>query len=224
MAILMKGSKGGDVKKLQGSLNKQKAKPPLAEDGIFGPKTHEAVKAFQKKVKQKPDGKAGELTLATLLAGGKLPEMKVEDYKNKTAKYKAYRAYNVEMHAGFMRIRKIADILENDFNEVIFAARDLSEANGKHWDKVFDLSEEIEWFQEKFETERLKNPKQAQKFADHCEKLDKTLKSIGKTQINPNVTKVNKIFSSLTKSVRSSLTKIDAEMKSLTKNDTDFKD
>lgn len=224
MAILMKGSKGSDVKKLQSSLNKQKAKPPLAEDGIFGPKTLEAVKAFQKKVDQKPDGKAGDLTLAALQFGAKLPEMKVEDYKSKTKKFKAMRAYNVELVAGFMRIRKIVDILENEMNEVIFDTRDLSIANGKNWDKVFNLSEEIEWFQQQFERERLKNPKLAQKLAAQCEKNDKTLKSIGKTQISPNAQKTTKILRSLKKSLNSSLAKIDVEIATIDKNRTDFKD
>jgi putative peptidoglycan binding protein len=85
MAILKKGSKGSDVKKLQIQLNKLKAKPKLAEDGIFGPKTLEAVKAFQKKAKLKPDGLVGDLTRAALAAGGKVPEKKPKlDFKNKT--------------------------------------------------------------------------------------------------------------------------------------------
>ena len=68
MAVLKSGSKGGPVKKLQEQLNKDGAKPKLNVDGIFGPLTKEAVKAFQKKSKLKADGIVGRMTLLYLLA------------------------------------------------------------------------------------------------------------------------------------------------------------
>lgn len=224
MAVLKKGSKGSDVKKLQNSLNKQKAKPPLAEDGIFGPKTLEAVKTFQKKAKLKQDGQVGELTFAALKSGGKIPEMKVEDYKNKAAYFKKYRAYNVELVAGFMRIRKIVDILENDMNQVLFDAVKFSEANGTHWEKIYAMSEEIASLQKTFEKQRLKDPKLAQKIADECEAYEKKIHSIGKNEIGANNSKVSGILSGVRKSLSSSLTKIDAETKLAKKNMADFKD
>ena len=50
-ATLAYGSTGRDVKHLQHELNQWRAAhgltPPLAEDGIFGPKTKNAVEAFQ---------------------------------------------------------------------------------------------------------------------------------------------------------------------------------
>ncbi len=66
MAVLKTGSKGGPVKKLQEQLNKAGAKPKLNADGLFGPLTTEAVKAFQKKNKLKADGKVGPNTEAAL--------------------------------------------------------------------------------------------------------------------------------------------------------------
>ncbi|MEI5680510.1 MULTISPECIES: peptidoglycan-binding domain-containing protein [unclassified Mesorhizobium] len=53
--VLVKGSKGADVKRLQGLLG-------LATDGAFGPKTEAAVVAFQKTYNLVSDGKVGPQT------------------------------------------------------------------------------------------------------------------------------------------------------------------
>lgn len=67
MALLKKGTTGKEVQKLQISLNKAKVKPPLTVDGIFGPLTDAAVRAFQKQNPPlKVDGLAGKNTLAVL--------------------------------------------------------------------------------------------------------------------------------------------------------------
>ena len=61
MAILLtKGSRGELVKRLQAALN-------LAQDGIFGAITEEAVKAFQKAHGLVPDGIVGEKTWAIII-------------------------------------------------------------------------------------------------------------------------------------------------------------
>lgn len=61
MAILLtKGSRGELVKRLQAALN-------LAQDGIFGAITEEAVKAFQKAHGIVPDGIVGEKTWAIIV-------------------------------------------------------------------------------------------------------------------------------------------------------------
>lgn len=61
MAILLtKGSRGELVKRLQAALN-------LAQDGIFGAITEEAVKAFQKAHGLVPDGIVGEKTWAIIV-------------------------------------------------------------------------------------------------------------------------------------------------------------
>lgn len=57
--LLQKGSVGADVKKIQVRLN-------VAQDGIFGPKTQEAVKAWQLKNGLTPDGVVGNLTWSSL--------------------------------------------------------------------------------------------------------------------------------------------------------------
>jgi len=224
MAVLKKGSKGSEVKKLQASLNKNKAKPPLAVDGIFGPKTLEAVKTFQKKAKLKPDGQVGELTSAAILFGGALPEMKLEDYKDTAARYKRVRAYNAELVAGWMRIRKIVDLLENELNSVIFEAARLSEANGGHWDKVFILSEEITAIQRDFDKLRVRDPKMAQKLADKCVTNKKEISSIGKSKISPNAKKTTEILRIVQKSANRALANIEVESKALKKNSADYVD
>lgn len=53
--ILKRGDHGPDVQKLQGLLN-------LPTDGIFGPKTEAAVRAFQKANKLEVDGQVGSYT------------------------------------------------------------------------------------------------------------------------------------------------------------------
>ena len=59
MAILKRGSRGAEVKTLQGKLN-------LITDGIFGPLTEEAVKEFQKSRGLTADGVVGSRTWAAL--------------------------------------------------------------------------------------------------------------------------------------------------------------
>lgn len=60
MQTLKQGSKGDDVRLLQKHLN-------LAQDGIFGKITEEAVKAFQTAKGLKPDGIVGEKTWSMIL-------------------------------------------------------------------------------------------------------------------------------------------------------------
>ena len=64
MATYREGSKGTMVKQIQRAL--KKAGFGVADDGIWGPITTEAVKAFQKALGLTPDGIAGPKTLALL--------------------------------------------------------------------------------------------------------------------------------------------------------------
>lgn len=59
MTTLQRGSRGADVKTLQGKLN-------LAQDGIFGPITEEAVRDFQKRKGLTVDGVVGAKTWTAL--------------------------------------------------------------------------------------------------------------------------------------------------------------
>jgi peptidoglycan hydrolase-like protein with peptidoglycan-binding domain len=63
---LTSGQKGPAVATLQQKLNRVGALPPLATDGHFGPKTHAAVEAFQKRHGLAVDGKVGVATTTAL--------------------------------------------------------------------------------------------------------------------------------------------------------------
>ena len=64
-ALLKKGSKGEAVTELQGWLY-QLGYNPGSTDGIFGPKTEKAVKAFQRDTDLQVDGIVGPATRASL--------------------------------------------------------------------------------------------------------------------------------------------------------------
>jgi peptidoglycan hydrolase-like protein with peptidoglycan-binding domain len=67
--VLGKGNVGKPVQTLQKQLNEWRVangQTPIKEDGIFGPKTEEAVKEFQTAAGLKPDGLAGPNTKARL--------------------------------------------------------------------------------------------------------------------------------------------------------------
>lgn len=61
--LLKQGSKGNDVKTLQGVLH-------LYQDGIFGPLTEEVVKEFQKANGLKVDGIVGDVTWSKIVGSG----------------------------------------------------------------------------------------------------------------------------------------------------------
>lgn len=70
--VLERGAKGIPVLAVQNALNQADASdPPLVLDGIFGPRTEAAVKAFQKREGLTADGDAGPLTLGRLFVGAR---------------------------------------------------------------------------------------------------------------------------------------------------------
>lgn len=64
MALLVQGSTGPEVKNLQTALNfhMPNALPPLAVDGVLGPRTQARVVQFQAANRLKPDGIVGPVT------------------------------------------------------------------------------------------------------------------------------------------------------------------
>lgn len=76
---LRRGSTGPAVKKLQEALNARGAEPPLKVDGIFGPKTEAAVRAFQEQNGLAPDGVAGPDTWGALGAAAATPDIEATE-------------------------------------------------------------------------------------------------------------------------------------------------
>jgi HK97 family phage prohead protease len=68
---VQQGERGKRVSDLQARLNALGLKPKLKTDGVFGPKTLAAVKAFQKAHGLTADGLAGPVTMAALSAPAK---------------------------------------------------------------------------------------------------------------------------------------------------------
>jgi len=66
MQTLRQGSRGPQVKLLQRLLNLEHRRRVATEDGIFGPRTHGEVNAFQSGKRLKPDGIVGPLTWRAL--------------------------------------------------------------------------------------------------------------------------------------------------------------
>lgn len=68
MQLLRQGSRGPQVRELQAKINRSKFHKPtlLSEDGVFGRKTHDAVREFQQRSEIKVDGVVGDTTWAYL--------------------------------------------------------------------------------------------------------------------------------------------------------------
>jgi hypothetical protein len=183
MALLKKGSKGAAVKELQVLLNKNGAKPKLKEDSDFGPKTEAALVAFQKSAKLKPDGKAGEVSMAALNYGGPLPVMTVEDYEKRYSNFEKVYGHNKSVVQDYIDLsREIKDLPIKLGKEVEQAQEQFNEA-ADHWVEVVGLSKKIMEKQTEFAKKRLADPKAAEKLVKECEALEKQVKSIVKGPI-----------------------------------------
>lgn len=214
MKLLKKGAKGTEVKKLQTDLNKLGARPKLKVDGLFGPLTQAAVKAFQKKAKLKADGDAGPLTQGAVRAGGPLPEMKVPDYKAKLKRALVAKANNKEGAAIHARFVKSVDVLENELKVQVPKALKLLDQNQRYWDDAIRLSREIVGKQAQFEALRLSHPKKAQKLADECRKLEGDVAK-AKAKIKPNQDKAVPVLNGARDKVKDLSSKVEAELKAL---------
>lgn len=73
--LVARGQQGPSVQELQEHLNQAGAQPPLESDGVFGPRTEAALRAFQQKSGIAVDGLFGPESLQTLQGalGGTLP-------------------------------------------------------------------------------------------------------------------------------------------------------
>lgn len=94
-----RGETGKRVSDLQSRLNALGFKPPLKVDGIFGPKTLAAVRAFQKSHGLKVDGLVGPKTTAALRGGSK-PKPAVHHPAAHTAPKKTVKRSTADTTAG----------------------------------------------------------------------------------------------------------------------------
>jgi len=177
-AVLKKGAKGADVKKLQEQLNKAGAKPPLKTDGSFGDKTVKALSEFQKKNKLRPDGAAGPKTMATLQKDGgaaaakaeKSPDWPHGDYgvmlretakTHKDAMDDARKKHRLmELWKDDAKILKLRDIYGKNL--------DMSEKAEKDWR---GMAEKIHKLQKTFEQTRTRAPEKLPDILKSAEKL-----------------------------------------------------
>lgn len=117
--LLKKGSKGSDVKTLQGLLN-------LYQDGIFGPLTEEAVKEFQKTHGLKVDGIVGDNTWAKLNKGLKVSKRIINKIIVHCTATKEGLDYTIDNIRSWHKARGFSDI---GYHYVIY--RDGSIHNGR---------------------------------------------------------------------------------------------
>lgn len=83
VSVMMKGHSGQGVQDLQRILNQMGASPPLAEDGLFGPKTEAALVAFQESAgAPNPNGRFGRDSLLAVQTNRAFWNDGGFDYKN----------------------------------------------------------------------------------------------------------------------------------------------
>jgi len=182
MAILKKGSKGGDVKKLQTRLNALKCKPVLTVDGDFGKNTEKAVMDFQKKSELKKDGKVGPWTEAALVFGRKLPVMTVANYSNTVKQVvqqrKNYMTNSLTDQKAVEALSKALAVLEAVVQKLKPEMAKVLKANTATWPHAIKAASDLEKKQAGFDALVLKNPDAAAKVVKECVALDKTYKRL----------------------------------------------
>jgi len=223
VVLTKKGSKGPAVKELQIKLNKAGTKPKLAVDGLFGPLTDKAVRKYQGKNGLKADGKAGEYTLATLINGGKLPEMSVQDYEERTAIFQKAWLHAKACIDDLLAVRREIESLNDVWSKEIRNTDVLFAANHKHWERISDLCDKLIKKQAEFEKVLLEDPKKATGLVKECEALDAQIQAIGKSKIRPNQITSDKNIAASRAKLESSTKTIKPSMDALKKRNESFK-
>lgn len=189
MAVLKKGSKGSEVKKVQTLLNKRGAK--LDPDGDFGSNTEAAVKAFQKKFKLKVDGIVGPITMPTLEHGRVPPVMTVVDYVKKRNELQKSWKDTQDSISRLIRIKKEIAELDKVLSKEVGVIDKLFVENYAHWERIAKDADDLVKRQKAFEDVRLKDPIKAEKLLKECIALDAEVRAIAESLIKPNRKKMN---------------------------------
>ncbi len=172
MAKLKRGSKGKEVEALQTRLNKLGTKPVLKVDGIFGPITHKALVAFQKKAKlKKPDGVVGTVTEAALKMGGPLPVMKVHDMSPAAKIIKDCKEHNLLLNGYMMALDGALFSVDKILDKQLPIATKMVSNNKPLWEELSKLSKDITTRQKDFKAIRLSDPIKASKLSKECDTI-----------------------------------------------------
>lgn len=164
MAILKKGSKGKPVEEIQTLLNKNGAKPKLKVDGIWGPLTDNAFKAFQKKMKLKADGKANELSLATLKYGKPLPEFNA-NVASRFAATLQIQMQNTSLVGEYTGLLVSVAAFSKTYKRSLNNAWKKVSGNTDLWNGVREYYMSIQKMEADFYKNRFKDPKRAEGIA-----------------------------------------------------------
>lgn len=150
---LLKDDNSPAVKILQASLNKTGIRPPLEEDGRFGPATESAVKAFQKANNLEIDGiwgKASQSKLDAILANLNKPKPPISQPAQKPKEEEDMLKQAIVI--GSLNDYAAAEILSMRLKAPIYPRKSISgevakellvvggDAKGLEADKVTDLS------------------------------------------------------------------------------------
>ncbi|MEM6739272.1 MAG: peptidoglycan-binding protein [Pseudomonadota bacterium] len=175
MALLKKGSKGKPVEELQTLINKVGIKPELKVDGIFGPLTDKNVRAAQKKLELKVDGKAGDNTMAALKYGKPLPDVNPRFSKSDLTTMKTLNAQLGNMQDRYKKIERES----RDFNfaaeNLLSVTNELKMMNDGTWKDVIKKFERYFVLVEKAQKAKLSNPAAAAKLAQEIEEEEEEL-------------------------------------------------
>ncbi|MDP5218761.1 peptidoglycan-binding protein [Ruegeria sp. 2205SS24-7] len=225
MAALKKGAKGKEVETLQKRLNTLGAKPPLVPDSDFGPKTHKALVAFQKKSKlRSTNGVVDKHTSAALKIGGPLPTMNVKPAGPATQNLKDFRKHNLLLQGHMTALKGASVNLTDILDKRLPGVEKMTAANGPLWEKVFKKTTDLVGKQKKFDAILLSDPVQARKISSECDTLLKDMLAIF-DKMDANImsvyTTLDKMMADLNKGV-ATVQKMMSELKAHTKRNKKF--
>lgn len=201
MAVLKKGSKGAEVRKLQEALNKAKVKPMLKVDGDFGKNTEAAVRDFQKRARIKVDGKVGAETWAALKNNGPLPEMKVPDQSERLKKIETARRHNMSAATDYTVMWVAADSLSRVLAKQVPIANKAVADNQQAYDVAIKNCKSMIKMQADFEKLRLSDPKKATALAQAAEKLFKENEALNTGTFQPNIKRLGAAVTKMKNSI-----------------------
>lgn len=217
MATLKKGSTGKEVNKLQESLNRNKAKPKLKVDGVFGPMTESATREFQKRAKLKPSGQVDRQTWAALDFGGALPVMTVPDQQQEMKEMQGISQSSAAEVKDYAKVMVAANALAASLVGSVPAAMASATTKQKTSDVIAKNCQTIIKKQAEFQKAVLSDPHKAAKLVKECEKLAAANASLISAKFVPAVMRIAQTRQAMEKGLSSNLTTIQKVLTGLRK-------